>query len=71
MPKSPEKTPRSKSSAPSTLAEITGDGGELHQIATGDHPRLTTNQGYTVGDDYNSLKAGTRGPVLLEVTGPH
>lgn len=66
MPKSSNKTPKSKSPAPNTLAEITGDGGELHQIATGDHPRLTTNQGNKIGDDHNSLKAGARGPVLLE-----
>ena len=28
--------------------------------------RLTTNQGVPVGDNQNSLKAGTRGPALLE-----
>ncbi len=28
--------------------------------------RLTTNQGVPVGDNQNSLKAGVRGPVLLE-----
>src|SRR5690349_13909033 len=29
-------------------------------------PELTTNQGVPVGDDNNSLKAGPRGPTLLE-----
>ncbi|MCY1055274.1 catalase [Nannocystis sp. SCPEA4] len=29
-------------------------------------PTLTTNQGVPVGDDNNSLKAGPRGPTLLE-----
>ncbi|HET9977250.1 MAG TPA: catalase [Burkholderiaceae bacterium] len=29
-------------------------------------PSLTTNQGVAVGDNQNSLKAGARGPVLLE-----
>jgi catalase len=29
-------------------------------------PVLTTNQGVAVGDDQNSLKAGVRGPTLLE-----
>ena len=27
---------------------------------------LTTNQGVTVGDDNNSLRAGVRGPTLME-----
>ena len=27
---------------------------------------LTTNQGLKVNDDHNSLKAGDRGPTLLE-----
>ncbi|ARU32103.1 catalase HPII [Sulfuriferula sp. AH1] len=40
--------------------------GELHQLAGGEHPPLTTNQGVEVADNQNSLKAGVRGPVLLE-----
>ena len=43
-----------------------GAGGELHQVASGKQPRLTTNHGATIADDHNSLKAGARGPVLLE-----
>lgn len=43
-----------------------GEGGELHQIATGDVPVLTTAQGGPVSDDQNSLKIGPRGPTLLE-----
>jgi catalase len=43
-----------------------GEGGELHQIATGDTPVLTTAQGGPVSDDQNSLKIGPRGPTLLE-----
>ncbi len=46
--------------------EHAGDGGEIHQNAGGSHPPLTTNQGTPVADDQNSLKAGPRGPVLLE-----
>ena len=43
----------------------TGNGGETHQrAAAGD--KLTTNQGIPVADNQNQLKAGTRGPVLLE-----
>jgi catalase len=41
-------------------------GGELHQIAGGDHPMLTTNQGVALSDDQNSLKANPHGPTLLE-----
>jgi catalase len=49
----------------------TGDGGETHQHvpvsgkdAAQDH--LTTNQGAKISDNQNQLKAGERGPVLLE-----
>src|SRR5450755_172656 len=41
-------------------------GGELHQIAGGAHPPLTTNQGVALSDNQNSLKANPRGPALLE-----
>lgn len=41
-----------------------GNGGETHQTAQGDV--LTTNQGIPVSDNQNQLKAGARGPVLLE-----
>lgn len=43
-----------------------GKGGELHQIAEGDIPILTTAQGGPVADDQNSLKIGARGPTALE-----
>ena len=32
----------------------------------GDQQYLTTNQGLRINDDQNSLKAGERGPSLLE-----
>ena len=41
-------------------------GGELHQLAGGEHPVLTTNQGLGISDNQNSLKANPLGPVLLE-----
>jgi len=44
----------------------TADGGELHQIAGGEHSVLTTNQGVAVSDNQNSLRANPRGPTLLE-----
>jgi catalase len=50
-------------------AQSIGNGGELHQHAGGTHPRLTTQQGQSIADDENSLKASDLsrpGPVLLE-----
>ena len=41
-------------------------GGELHQIAGGGHPGLTTNQGVALSDGQNSLRANPHGPTLLE-----
>ncbi len=41
-----------------------GLGGETHQLASA--TPLTTNQGIPISDNQNSLKAGPRGPVLLE-----
>mgnify|MGYP002132039623 CR=1 FL=1 len=43
-----------------------GNAGETHQIATGDTPAMTTNFGVPISDNENSLKAGARGPTLLE-----
>jgi len=43
-----------------------GEGGETHQTAEGGRPVLTTRQGVAVSDDQNSLRAGRRGPTLLE-----
>jgi catalase len=41
-------------------------GGDSHQTAGRDIPPLTTEQGAPVGDNQNSLKAGERGPTLME-----
>ncbi|MBP2660188.1 MAG: katE [Firmicutes bacterium] len=41
-------------------------GGELHQIAGGQHPVLTTNQGVALSDNQNSLRANPSGPTLGE-----
>ena len=43
-----------------------GEGGELHQIADGDVPLLTTAQGGPVSDDQNSLRVGPRGPLVMD-----
>jgi catalase len=45
---------------------LRGEGGELHQIATGKADILTTAQGGPVADDQNTLKIGARGPTLIE-----
>ena len=42
---------------------IRGEGGETHQVAGGDVPVLTTQQGVPVADDQNSLRIGARGPT--------
>ncbi len=52
--------PRNKSNAK------IGAGGELHQTADAGAPVMTTQQGIPISDDQNSLKAGARGPTLLE-----
>jgi catalase len=51
--------------APKSSARL-GAGGEVHQQADGPAIQLTTNQGVPIGDNQNSLKAGARGPVLLQ-----
>ena len=43
-----------------------GAGGEIHQVVAGNAPRLTTQQGIVVSDDQNTLRAGERGPDVLE-----
>jgi catalase len=45
---------------------VRGNGGELHQIAAGDVPVLTTAQGGPVADDQNTLKVGERGPIATQ-----
>ncbi len=49
-----------------TMNTIRGNGGETHQRADGDGKVLTTQQGVAIADNQNSLKAGSRGPTLLE-----
>jgi catalase len=56
-----------KAPAPRTeLKQIKADGGETHQQAPSAKSPLTTNQGLPVADNQNSLRAGERGPTLLE-----
>jgi catalase len=60
-----EKCTQEKGSAPSGDSLLAA-GGELHQIAGGEHPALTTNQGVPLSDNQNSLRANPSGPTLLE-----
>ena len=51
------------------FSETTGAGGEVHQDADGKGGAglvLTDNFGHPIADNQNSLKAGARGPTLLE-----
>ena len=62
------KTPSKRAPAPKAAAapSSVGVGGETHQTASAADARLTTNHGVPLSDDQNSLKAGPRGPSLLE-----
>jgi catalase len=55
-----------KKRKPVTVDNNIGVGGELHQTTSDSKARLTTNHGVGVTDNQNSLKAGSRGPTLLE-----
>jgi catalase len=63
------RRPRQTSDNVATIHDqklVRGNGGELHQIAEGDVPVLTTAQGGAVADDQNTLKIGERGPALID-----
>ena len=47
-----------------TIETAFGSGGETQQ--TGSGAKITTNHGVSISDNQNSLKAGSRGPSLLE-----
>jgi catalase len=71
MPTTPPPTPSQAAQAADAKSDadietLIAPGGELHQQAAGSDTQLTTNQGVPVGDNQNSLKAGARGPVLLQ-----
>jgi catalase len=62
----PAATAADESVTVDELVGTPGDGGETHQTAAPGQPRLTTQQGVPVADDQNTLRAGERGPSLLE-----
>lgn len=43
-----------------------GQGGEMHQTPDSSGPHMTSMQGVPVSDNQNSLRAGVRGPLLME-----
>jgi len=67
MPKvtTPSKPPVDGNTA-ADIQTLVAPGGETHQQAAGPETQLTTDQGIPVADNQNSLKAGARGPVLLQ-----
>ncbi len=59
--------PKDRDGAPHLDEQVhLGSGGERHQLAGGNHPTLTTNQGTPVSDNQNSLRTNASGPTLLE-----
>jgi catalase len=60
-PTNSEQLPTDKNSGANKRA-----GGETHQQVSKDGAIPTTNQGVALSDNQNSLKAGDRGPTLLE-----
>ena len=64
--KQPPKTSPAADGARAAASETRGRADELHQLAGGSHPPLTTDQGVPISDDQNSLRSTPRGPTLLE-----
>ncbi|WP_409075571.1 catalase HPII [Pantoea sp. C3] len=62
--------PGKEPTAPGSLKAPDTHNAKLDQLAAnrknGENAALTTNQGLRIADDQNSLRAGTRGPTLLE-----
>src|SRR6187200_2366646 len=49
-----------------SISPTTGKDSDLQRDTVTPGEALTTNQGLQISDDQNSLKAGVRGPTLLE-----
>lgn len=66
------RKPSSPTDRKAPIEETLGNGGELHQDVAEDVTRgsgidyLTDNFGHRISDNQNSLRAGERGPTLLE-----
>src|SRR5580698_10266808 len=62
----PGKKSRKSKPSSSAVTVMKVKGAETHQQAAAGEIPLTTNQGLPVSDNQNSLRAGLRGPTLLE-----
>jgi catalase len=60
-----KKTRKSKTAEPE-IKIVKVKSGETHQQANPSDLPITTNQGLAIADNQNSLRAGERGPTLLE-----
>jgi catalase len=60
------KQRKSNMQKPNQLSGKLSVGGDTHQEARPSEVPLTTNQGLAISDNQNSLRAGDRGPTLLE-----
>jgi catalase len=60
-----KKTSKSKTAEPE-IKIVKVKSGETHQQANPSDLPITTNQGLAIADNQNSLRAGERGPTLLE-----
>ena len=58
--------PRKAKASELEIKQIKVPGGETHQQAGLSDVPITTNQGLPISDNQNSLRAGTRGPTVLE-----
>jgi catalase len=66
MAKSKNTPQRAPKAAPRPSSVTRPAGGETHQTGSEPDERITTNHGVPISDNQNSLKAGARGPSLLE-----
>ena len=57
-----QETQRKAKAGDSAAAKVR----QLEAFSQGHENQLTTNQGLVIPDNHNSLKAGVRGPTLLE-----
>ena len=62
----PPASTASKAPEQASYDEPQGAGGETHQQTSDPAATLTTQQGHAIADDQNSLRAGARGPTMLE-----
>ncbi len=60
-----KSTTKPKKSSAKADARL-GVGGETHQQSAASQVPMTSNQGLAISDNQNSLRAGARGPTLLE-----